>query len=331
MSLRTIRLRRKPGLCTRLRSIATLGTSHPDPPPQGGRESSGPLPPCGGGSGWGVSRARRKTMSGCLALVMIAGCAAKPGATSPSTAPPLAPLRVAAASDLQDVLPGLADRFTEGTRIEVSLTFGASGQLAEQIKAGAPFDVFLSANRTFVEGLAEGGDVRPDSVRPYAVGSLVLAVRGEAAEAVKGLADLSGPAVRKVAIANPESAPYGRAGKQALERAGLWETVGPKVVQSESVRQALQFVETGNADAGFVGLASARAAKVQTVEVDRSLYDPIVQALGVVSRSKRADDAEAFARFVLSEVGQALLVEYGFSRPDDRPVPASNVGAEDKP
>ncbi len=258
---------------------------------------------------------------------MLAGCAARPSGTA---LPPI-PLRVAAASDLQDALPALVGRFTEETKIRVSLTFGASGQLAEQVKAGAPFDVFLSANRAFVEKLADGGDVRPVSVRPYAVGSLVLAVRGEAADAVQGLADLTGPAVRKVAIANPESAPYGRAGKQALERSGLWETVGPKVVQSETVRQALQFVETGNADAGLVGLASARTAKVRTVEVDRALYDPIVQALGVVTRTKRPDDAEAFARFVLGDAGQALLVEYGFSRPDDRPGPTSEAGAKDKP
>jgi molybdate transport system substrate-binding protein len=264
-----------------------------------------------------------------LALAMLAGCAAKPTATAPAASSPPTPLRVAAASDLQDALPALVERFTEVTRIEVSLTFGASGQLAEQIKAGAPFDVFLSANRTFVEKLADGGDVRPDSVRPYAVGSLVLAVRGEAADAVKGLSDLSGPSVRKVAIANPESAPYGRAGKQALERAGLWETVGPKVVQSETVRQALQFVETGNADAGFVGLASARAAKVKIVEVDRALYDPIVQALGVVSRSKRVDDAEAFAQFVLGEAGQAMLVKYGFSRPDASSASTPKAGPSD--
>src|SRR5947209_6494215 len=100
------------------------------------------------------------------------------------------PLRVAAASDLQDALPVLARRFTERTQVEVVLSFGASGQLAEQIKAGAPFDVFLAANQEFVRNLAAVGDIRPDSVRPYARGALVLAVHRESGSAIQRLEDL---------------------------------------------------------------------------------------------------------------------------------------------
>ena len=229
------------------------------------------------------------------------------------------PLRVAAASDLQTAFPALAKAFHESGGVEVSATFGASGQLVEQIKAGAPFDVFLSANLAFVEGLAKGGDVAPKSVKPYAVGSLVLVVHEGSGGGIERLADLSKPAVKKVAIANPAFAPYGAAAKQALEKAGLWDELAPKRVQAETVRQALQFVQSGNAEAGLVGRSVAKVKGVRIVEVDPKLYDPIVQGLGIVARTKRPDDARAFADFLLGEKGQALLVHHGFGgKPEAR-------------
>jgi molybdate transport system substrate-binding protein len=224
------------------------------------------------------------------------------------------PLRVAAASDLRDVLPVLARRFAEKTGVEVVPSFNASGLLAEQIKAGAPFDVFLAANMKFVQDLASDGFIRPESVRPYARGTLVLAVHREAGGAIETLADLKKPGVKKIALANPAFAPYGAAGKQALERAGLWAEVGPKIVQAESVRQALQFVQSGNAEAGLVGRSIARVPEVRVVEVDRTLYDPIIQGLGIVARS-RSGEAGAFREFVLGPEGRKVLEDFGLKAP----------------
>ncbi len=257
-----------------------------------------------------------------VAIVLVCGGGTQPGevekvARAVSTQSP-EPLRIAAASDLQNVLPILAGRFTQRNKVEVTLTFGASGQLTEQIKQGAPFDVFLAANQAFVKNLAAARLVRPDSVRQYARGTLVLAVHPGSSRVVSGLPDLAKPEVKRIAIANPATAPYGAAAKQALERSGLWASIEPKLVRAESVRQALQFVETGNAEAGFASHANARTAKVRVVEVDPELYDPIVQALGVIAESKRGDDAEAFARFVLGDEGQRILAEYGFKPPGDR-------------
>jgi molybdate transport system substrate-binding protein len=268
----------------------------------------------------GAKSGRR--MSGRAVVLMVAGLAgcgeARPVVEAPaSMGKPAEPLRVAAASDLQGVMPTLAERFTRETRVEVTFTPGASGQLTEQIKNGAPFDVFLAANQTFVKDLADGGFVRPDSVRAYARGTLVLAVHPDSAEKVASLSGLAKSEVKKIAIANPATAPYGAAAKQALERSGLWPIIEPKLVQAESVRQALQFVETGNAEAGFASHANARMARVRVVEVDPGQYDPIVQALGVVTRSKRPEDAEAFARFVLGEEGRKILAEFGFRPPTD--------------
>ncbi len=238
-----------------------------------------------------------------FSLVLVAGCGSKP-------AP--APLRVAAASDLQSVMPILASRFKADTGIDVEASFGASGRFAAQIKQGAPFDLFLSANRSFVDDLAKSGAIRPDSVRPYARGTLVLVVNKLFDPGVKGVDDVAGAKITTVAIANPETAPYGAAAKQMLERAKLWEKVKPKIVQGESVRQALEFVESGNAEVGFVGKAIAEVKTVRSISLPPDGYDPIVQALGIVADSKRGEDAERFAGFLLGEVGQGILRDFGF-------------------
>lgn len=246
------------------------------------------------------------------AALLASGCGTAP-LPSPGREPAATPLRVAAASDLQSVLPVLSRQFTDQTGIQMTPIFGSSGQLAEQIKAGAPFDVFLAANRSFVEDLAAAGLIRPDSVRPYARGSLVLAVHREAGAAIASLADLTRPEVKKIALANPAFAPYGKAGKQALERAGLWPQLEAKIVPSDSVRQALVFVTEGNAEAGLVGRALADVPEIRVVAVDPALYDPIVQGLGIVARTAKPREAESFARFLLSNEGQAILARFGFS------------------
>jgi molybdate transport system substrate-binding protein len=222
---------------------------------------------------------------------------------------------VAAASDLQTVLPRISERFQARTGIATSFTFGASGQLAEQIKQGAPFDVFLAANESFVRDLAGGGFIRPDSVHAYARGSLVLAINRDAGVEVRSLADLTRPEIKKIALANPATAPYGKAGKQALERSGLWDQLQPRIALAESVRQALVYAQKGDAEAALVGRAIAAAPEVRVVEIDTGLYDPIIQALGIVSETKRLADAEQCARFVLGEEGQGILKEFGFGPP----------------
>lgn len=243
-----------------------------------------------------------------ILLLLLAGC----DAPTPSEV-----VSVAAASDLQAVLPVLEERFHEEQGLALRVTIGSSGQFAQQIEQGAPFDLFLSANRGFVRGLADKGLIRPDSVRDYARGSLVLVVHRQADPdaAIAGLDDLRRPEVKRIAIANPETAPYGRAAKQALERAGLWEELGPKVVQAESVRQALQFVQTGNAEAGLVGKAIADVPEVRAVPVDPSLHDPLNQALGITTEAREPSKAEAFAAFLLSKTGQSILARYGFRPP----------------
>lgn len=242
---------------------------------------------------------------GMLILAISSGCGGE-------RKPLETPLRIAAASDLTLALPRLIERFEAETRLKATSVLGVSGQLANQIKEGAPYDVFMAADQAYVDEPARSGSVEAESVHPYARGSLVLAVRSELADQVRSLEDLTGPAVKRIALANPAFAPYGRAGKQALERAGLWPRIEPKVVLGDSVRQALIYVERGDAEAALVGLAIARSPSIHSVAISADLYDPIIQALGIVARSSRHDEAERFVAFVLSDSGQAILKDFGF-------------------
>lgn len=251
---------------------------------------------------------RKRAALVALLLAPLIGCSTKESSTSPSLV-----LLVAAASDLQSALPELIREFRhQSPSLEIQPTFGSSGQIAEQIKAGAPYDLFLAANEAYVRDLATEHYIDAPSIRPYAIGALVLAVNREVREPVDSLTDLTRPALKKVAIANPDLAPYGAAAKRALTRAGLWEKLQPKMVLADSVRQALLFVQTGNAEAGFVSRAMSNVAELRTLEIDPSLYDPIVQTLGIVSATKKRDAAESFARFLTSPQGQKLLISHGF-------------------
>jgi molybdate transport system substrate-binding protein len=250
--------------------------------------------------------ARRQIRVVALLLMVAMGC----------DGPAAQPLRIAAASDLSLALPKIADQFRLRTGIETSITFGSSGQLKQQIDQGAPFDLFLAANQTFVRDLADAGIALPDSVIAYARGSLVLAVYRSQQDTVRTLGDLTRPDVKKIALANPATAPYGKAGKQALERAGLWKVLEPKIVFADSVRQALLYVQAGDAEAALVGRALVPGSELRPVDVAPDLYDPIIQALGVVAKSSRINDAQQFARFMLDPDGQDLLKQFGFAPAD---------------
>ena len=147
---------------------------------------------------------------------------------------------------------------------------------------------FCPPTRPLCATWPSGGFIKPGSVHRYARGSLVLAVYHELGDKVQSLDDLTRPEVKKIALANPAIAPYGKAGKQALESAGLWDQLQPKIVIAESVRQALLYAQKGDAEAALVGRAIANVPEVRSVEVDAQLYDPIIQALGIVAATARS-------------------------------------------
>lgn len=244
-------------------------------------------------------------------MVFLLGACTSPARTDTSDA-----LLVSAASNLILVFEELGTRYEQETGTPVIFNFAASGQLAQQIDQGAPVDLFVSANTAYVEDLAAKGRVLPDSVLIYARGRLTLWTRADAPFTVETVEDLIRPEVERVAIANPEHAPYGVAARQALQTAGVWDAIQSKLVLGENVRQALQYAETGNVDAAMVPLSLSITSEGNWTLVPEKLHTPIDQALGVVADSPRQTQAQDFAAFITSAQGQAVLGEYGFAPPE---------------
>ena len=229
-------------------------------------------------------------------------------------------LSVAAAADLQAALPAIAARFEQDTGGKVALTFGSSGNFFTQIQNGAPFDVLLSADVDYPRRLEHTGQAEPGSLYRYATGRIVLWTRNDSGIDVrKGLAALAHPQVRRIAIANPDHAPYGRAAVAALRHEHLYEQVEHKLVRGENISQTAQFVESGNADAGIVALSLALAPAMKSagtfVEIPESFYPALDQAAVVVAASKQKATAHEFVRFLAAAESVRILETFGFARP----------------
>ncbi len=225
-------------------------------------------------------------------------------------------LIVAAAADLVFALREMAPIFEREHQVEVTLTFGSTGQLAQQIQQGAPVDVFFAANVAFVEDLRAKGAILRDSVEPYAQGQIVLATQKNR-PSLPTLKDLTREDVKRIAIANPAHAPYGMAAREALISAGVWTQVQPKLVYGENIRQALQFLQTGNVDAAILARSIAQVPEVQFARIDPNLYRPIIQAAAVTARSRQPDLARAFIRFVNGPQGRPIMKHFGFLLPGE--------------
>jgi len=178
-------------------------------------------------------------------------------------------------------------------------------------------DLFAAANAQFVKELQQKGLIIPDTRQLYAVGRIVLVSRKAGEVRVTDLAGLLDPGIAKVAIANPDHAPYGMAAKQALVAAGLWEKLQPKLIYGENVRQALQFVQTGNAEAGIVALSVANVPEVTYSLINDSLHEPLEQELAVIRGTPREQAARDFIRFVNGPDGRKIMRKYGFTLPGE--------------
>jgi molybdate transport system substrate-binding protein len=228
---------------------------------------------------------------------------------------------VAAAADLQFALPEIAAAFTRDTGHAVKLVFGSSGNLRRQIGEGAPFQLFLSADEAYVQALAREGKTRDQGVI-YAVGRVaVVAAEGSPLVPDAALANLrsaiAAGRVTRFAIANPEHAPYGRAAREALQKAGLWDVLQSKLVLGENVAQAAQFAITAGAQGGIVSYAQvvgpALRGKVRYAVLPDESHAPIRQRMALLRDAGVV--AEAFFRYVSSPAGRGILTRYGFGVP----------------
>lgn len=228
-----------------------------------------------------------------------------------------AALTVFAAADLAFALREIVPRFEKATGARVTLVTGSTGNFAQQIRHGGPADVFFAADESFVDRLVAEGVLIRETRTLYAQGRLVLATARAFGAKLTGLQGLRDPKIRHVAIANAVHAPYGRAAREALRTAGLWETLRPKLVYGENVRHALQFIQTGAAEAGIVALSVVNVPEVQWTPVDPALHAPLNQAAAVVRRSPRPELALALIQFVAGAEGRPLMKRYGFVLPGE--------------
>src|SRR5262245_25304185 len=224
-------------------------------------------------------------------------------------------LTIAAASDLTKAFEEIGREFQKTTGTKVVFNFGSSGMLAKQIEQGAPIDLFAAANVDYVTQLEQKGLIVPETKRVYARGRLVIWTARTSGITIEKLADLTRPEIKRIAIANPEHAPYGMAARQALERAGLWEAVKPKLVFGENIRQTMQYAQTGNVEVAFVSLSLTAESDGQWVLIPEELHNPLDQAFAVMRGTKNEAGARAFAAFVVGEQGQAIMKRYGFTLP----------------
>jgi molybdate transport system substrate-binding protein len=218
-------------------------------------------------------------------------------------------LTVAAASDLSALGPELQNGFCKGEK-QCSIRFvsSSSSMLSQQIENGAPFDVFLSANAEYADRLGRSGKLLPSSVRVYAVGRVGVVWRDGRKHPLRELATTP---IKFVALPNPKLAPYGVAAQQALEYGGLWAMVQPKVVYGENVRQTLQLLESGNADAVLTADSLLQGKNAEVIPDD--WHQPILQKAGLVTASPNRELARRFLDFLVSADGQAVFARYGFS------------------
>lgn len=229
------------------------------------------------------------------------------------------PLRVAAASGLALAFKDVGAAFEDKTHKRVVFSFGSTGLLAKQITEGAPYDVFAAADVSFVDDVVREGACLEATRALYARGRIVLWSNDPAA-LPKDLKDLEAPRYTKIALANPEHAPYGRAGREALTKIGAWSSVQPRVVYGENIQQTLMFARSGNADVAIVALSLAVTSPGHYVPIDPSLHAPLDQELVICnggSNGSKTHEARAFVDFVDSAAGRAIMRRYGFALPGE--------------
>jgi molybdate transport system substrate-binding protein len=227
-------------------------------------------------------------------------------------------ITVAAAADLQFAMQDIAARFHKETGKSVRLIYGSSGNFFQQLQNGAPFDMFFSANLGYPRKLQADGLVEPDSYYQYAIGKIVIWVRNDSKlDVSSGLRSLLDPSIQKIAIANPQHAPYGQAAVAAMKEENIYEKVSGKFVLGENISQTASFVVSGSAEAGIVALSLALSPNMKDkgryAEIPTADYPPIEQACVILKSSKQKDVAKAFLNFVKTPDVSELFRNYGFA------------------
>lgn len=228
-----------------------------------------------------------------------------------------AQITVAAAADLQFAMQDISSKFQKESGKTVKVIYGSSGSFFQQLENGAPFDMFFSANLDYAKKLERDGLTEPESYYEYAKGKIVLWVRNESGiDLNSGMKVFLDPSIKKVAIANPEHAPYGQAAVAAMQKENIYAQVKNKLVLGENISQTATFVESGSADIGIVALSLVVSPNMKDkgryVVVPASDYPPIEQACVILRSSKNKDTAQQFLSFIKTAAMADVLRSYGF-------------------
>jgi molybdate transport system substrate-binding protein len=247
-----------------------------------------------------------------VALILVVVALVQPGAALGAEE-----LTVSAAASLTNAFPEIGQVFEkQHPGVKVIFNFAASGPLLQQITQGAPVDVFASADQKTMDQAQEKGLMVPASRKNFVSNSLVLIVPQDSKLSIAGPQDLLSPAVKRVAVGNPASVPAGRYTKGALTKANLWETLEPKFIIGESVRQVLDYVGRGEVDAGFVYATDAAIAKGKVkVVAEVAGHQPIVYPIALVAASQKKALGQQFLDFLSTPESLAILSKYGFGKP----------------
>jgi molybdate transport system substrate-binding protein len=263
---------------------------------------------------------RRGTIAilvGLVILVLVSGCVSRVSREASESSGEVT-LTVAAASDLIPAFERIGATFNEQTPYTVQFTFGSSGLLAQQVESGAPIDVYVSANEEYVDELNEKGLLIEDTVQAYALGRIVLWSLNEDFGSLPDVESLNTPDINRIAIGNPDHAPYGVAGREAIQSAGIWDEVQDRLVFGGNIRETMQYAETGNVDVAIIALSLALASdEGYWTLIPASEHDPIVQTLGIVASTVHETAARTFVDHVTDARGRAILADYGFEFPDE--------------
>lgn len=247
-----------------------------------------------------------------LTLVYAAACKDRPSVTTPASGE----LTVAAASDLTPAFEEIGRAFESSYKTKVVFVFGSTGMLTRQIENGAPVDLFAAASMSYIDELDQKGLIIPDTKAIYARGRITLWTPSDSNLRLEGIKDLARPEVMRIAIANPDHAPYGLAAKQALESAAIWELVKPKLVYGDNIRQTLQYAQTGNVEVAIVALSLSIQSRGRWSLIPEELHRPLDQGLGIMKSTKKEQSARAFATFLTGPEGRAIMKKYGFTFPN---------------
>jgi len=254
---------------------------------------------------------------GCLTACGVSTVSTPTLVTSPSPPAETISLTVSAAADLSDVFPEIGKLWEQETGNQVTFNLGSTGQLAQQIERGAPVDLFAAANKQFVNDLDQKGLILPETKALYGIGRITLWHREDSPLNIQNIKDLTQPQIQRVAIANPNHAPYGVAAQEALQSAGIWEELQPKLVFGENIRQTQQYADTGNADIAIAALSISINKPGKWILLPANLHQPLEQMLAVPKSARHPEVAQQFAAFINGEQGRPLMRKYGFVLPGE--------------